>query len=120
MAAIIFAWPVGWFFLLVRPVLLPRPVTVTAHTTSILLLDEGKPYGSRPTTGATLGCQRRISFGLGCNMRTLVFWFVDWSMSEILRILLRTLRSLAHGIHSFAPDKRTVLPSPWTSPELAY
>ncbi|KZL88343.1 toxin biosynthesis protein, partial [Colletotrichum incanum] len=121
----------------------PFVIGVTAHTTSILLLDEEtstaglslsaqlktttllwcnirrlEPCGSRPTTGATLGCQRRISFGLGRISRTLVFWLVDWSISEIL--LLRTLRSLPLGIHSFAPDKRTVLPSPWTSPGLAY
>ncbi|KAK6226572.1 toxin biosynthesis protein [Colletotrichum tabaci] len=114
----------------------PFVLGVTAHTTSIMLLDEGtstaglslsaqlkattllwcnirrlEPCGSRPITGATLGCQRRIS-------RTLVFWFVDWSISEI--ILVRKLRSLPLGIHSFAPDKRTVLPSPWTSPGLAY
>lgn len=183
MAAIIFAWPIGWFFssallfflglrhesrrpriilaalhvlavaaslgasgeaLRKLPLLaVPFVIGVTAHTTSILLLDKGtstaglslsaqlkattllwcnirrlEPCGSRPATGSTLGCQRRISFGLGRISRTLVFWLVDWSISEIL--LLRTLRSLPLGIHSFAPDKRTVLPSPWTSPGLAY
>ncbi|KAK1564005.1 uncharacterized protein LY79DRAFT_493128, partial [Colletotrichum navitas] len=121
----------------------PFVIGVTAHTTSILLLDVEtstaglslsaqlktttllwcnirrlQPCSSRPTMGATLGCQRRISFGLGCISRTLVFWLVDWSISQIL--LFRTLRSLPLGIHSFAPDKRTVFPSPWTSPELAY
>ncbi|KAK2037450.1 hypothetical protein LZ31DRAFT_435432, partial [Colletotrichum somersetense] len=183
MAAIIFAWPAGWFFLSGlffflglrhesrRPrtilaalhvlavaaslgasgealrelplLVVPFVIGVTAHTTSILLLDEGtctagfspsaqlrattllwcnirrlEPCGSRPTTGAMLGCQRRISFGLGRISRTLVFWLVDWLVYEIL--LHRTLRSLPLGIHSFAPDKRTVLPSPWTSPELTY
>ncbi|KAK2056691.1 hypothetical protein LY76DRAFT_483537, partial [Colletotrichum caudatum] len=183
MAAIIFAWPVGWFFISAlffflglrhesrRPrtilaalhvlavaaslgasgealrelplLAVPFAIGVTAHTTSILLLGEGistaglplsaqlkattllwcnirmlEPCGPRPTTGATLGYQRRISFGLGRISRALVFWLVDWSISEIL--LLRTLRSLPLGIHSFAPDKRTVLPSPWTSPGLAY
>ncbi|GJC91702.1 toxin biosynthesis protein [Colletotrichum higginsianum] len=121
----------------------PFVLGMTAHTTFILLLDEGtstaglspsaqlkattllwcntrrlEPCGSRPTTGAMLGCQRRISFGLGRISRTLVFWFVDWSTFEIIHV--RTLRSLPLGIHSFAPDKRTVLPSPWTFPGLAY
>ncbi|KAJ0159859.1 hypothetical protein CTA2_8990 [Colletotrichum tanaceti] len=135
----------------------PFVVGVTAHTTSILLLDEGtstagldlsaqlkvttllwcdirrlvreprEPCGARPTsaattttttTGATPGCQGRISFCVGRLSRTLVLWLVDRAISEIL--LPRTLRSLPLGIHSFAPDKRTVLPSPWTSPGLAY
>ncbi|KAK1974747.1 hypothetical protein LZ30DRAFT_827262 [Colletotrichum cereale] len=120
MAAIVFVWPVGWFFLSALFFFLglrqtsrrPRTVLAALHVLAVAasLGASGEALRKLPLLA--------VPFVIGVTAHTTSILLLDEGTSTAGLSLSAQLK--ATTLLCFAPDKRTVLPSPWTSPELAY